>query len=88
MIWEKQLDILDRYTARLKIILSNNEGALSLATSVLSRESANIINFKVNHRNHDFWELLIDIEVKDTTHFNHIMAALRALKVVLNIERR
>lgn len=88
LMWEKQLDILDRYTARLKMMLSNTEGALSLATSVLSRESANIINFKINHRNSDFWELLIDIEVKDTTHFNHIMAALRALKVVLNVERR
>jgi len=88
LMWEKKLDVLDRYTARLKIILSNTKGALSLATSVLSRESANIINLKINHRNNDFWELLIDIDVRDTTHFNHIMAALRALKVVLNVERR
>ncbi|HCU06146.1 MAG TPA: bifunctional (p)ppGpp synthetase/guanosine-3',5'-bis(diphosphate) 3'-pyrophosphohydrolase [Holosporales bacterium] len=88
LMWEKQLDILDRYTVRIKIMIANIEGALSKVTSVLSQESANIINLKVNHRNNDFWELLIDIEVKDTMHFNHIMAALRALKVVLNVERR
>lgn len=87
LVWESDLGPDQRYAARLKITILNKEGALSNATAAISKQKANIVNFKVTNRNHEFWELFADIEVKDLTHFQHILASLRSAKHVISVER-
>lgn len=75
------------YIGRLKATLSHEPAALATMANVISREMGNISNLKITNRNSDFFELLVDIEVKDSRHLNNIIASLRSKDVVQSVER-
>jgi GTP pyrophosphokinase len=75
------------HTGRIKVHVSNEPASLATVTNVIARENGNISNFKVVNRSIDFFELLIDIEVRDVRHLNNIIANLRSKEVVQSIER-
>ena len=56
-------------------------------TSTIGKNLGNIINLKIVTRSTDFFEMLIDIEVKDIKHLRNIIAALRATPVITSVER-
>jgi len=45
------------------------------------------VNLKITNRSVDFWDILVDIYVKDTKHLNNVIAALRATPEITSIER-
>jgi GTP diphosphokinase / guanosine-3',5'-bis(diphosphate) 3'-diphosphatase len=47
----------------------------------------NISNLKIINRSSDFFEILLDIEVRDIKHLNNIIAGLRSKEVVQSVER-
>ncbi len=73
--------------ARLKVVLANAPGSLSELTSVLAKNHANITNLKITHRTVDFFDLLVDVEVRDRRHFTTMLAALRATAAINMVER-
>lgn len=75
------------YVGRIKTVLSHETAALATVANVISREAGNINNLKIVNRNTDFFELLVDIEVKDARHLQNIIAGLRAKDVVQAVER-
>lgn len=87
LMWEEKLADDARFVARLKITFLNKIGSLAQTTGVLNIKNCNIINFKVVHRNESFWEMLIDFEVRDKEHLNHVIAALNGLKIMTHVER-
>ena len=72
---------------RIKLVVSNETGALGSLTTVIGQNQANINNLKFTSRSEDFFEMVIDIEVKDTAHLNDIVAALRATSGVTSVDR-
>ncbi|PCJ99522.1 MAG: bifunctional (p)ppGpp synthetase/guanosine-3',5'-bis(diphosphate) 3'-pyrophosphohydrolase [Zetaproteobacteria bacterium] len=72
---------------RLFITMANETGALGNFTTVIGRNGGNITNFKITNRSLDFWEMNLDIFVKDTKHLNNIIAALRATPEIISVER-
>jgi GTP pyrophosphokinase len=54
---------------------------------VIAKDLGNITNLKILNRSTDFFEILLDIEVKDTRHLNTIIASLRGKEVVQSVER-
>ena len=56
-------------------------------TTVVANNLGNIVNLKINNRTTDFFEMSLDIEVKDNKHLNEIMAALRGIFVVSSVTR-
>ncbi len=76
-----------RHTGRLRAHISHEPAALATVTNVIARESGNISNLKITHRSTDFFEILLDIEVRDTRHLNNIIAGLRAKECVQSVER-
>jgi GTP pyrophosphokinase len=42
---------------------------------------------KITNRSTDFFDILIDVEVKNARHLNNIIASLRAKDVVQAVER-
>jgi len=68
-------------------VLSNTPGSLSRLTTVIADNRANISNLKITDRSTDFYQFLIDIEVKDLTHLTGIIAALRAEPAINSVER-
>jgi GTP diphosphokinase / guanosine-3',5'-bis(diphosphate) 3'-diphosphatase len=67
--------------------VSHEPAALATVTNVIAKENGNINNLKITNRSSDFFEILVDIEVKDIKHLNNIIAGLRSKEVVQNVER-
>ena len=72
---------------RIKLVVTNEKGALGLLTTVIGQNQANINNLKIISRSGDFFEIVIDIEVRDSAHLYIILAALRATPVVASVDR-
>lgn len=77
----------DTYIGRLKVSLSHETAALASVANVIAKDEGNISNLKIINRSTDFFELLIDVEVKNARHLNNIIASLRAKDVVQAVER-
>ena len=75
------------YTGRLKVMLTNEPGTLGEFSNVIARYNGNISNLNIVNRTISYFEILVDIEVKDLKHLTDIIAALRASKVVSYVSR-
>ncbi|MBY0355797.1 MAG: bifunctional (p)ppGpp synthetase/guanosine-3',5'-bis(diphosphate) 3'-pyrophosphohydrolase [Rickettsiales bacterium] len=75
------------YVGRIRASLSHEPAALATLANVISQEMGNISNLKITNRTTDFFELLVDVEVKDARHLNNILANLRSKSVVQSVER-
>ncbi|AZL15364.1 RelA/SpoT family protein [Rickettsiales endosymbiont of Stachyamoeba lipophora] len=85
--WEKEAGLNEGYVARVKAILLNEPGALAILTNTIAKDMANITNLRITNRSTDFFELMLDLSVKGTTHLNNIITSLRAKHVIHSIER-
>jgi len=74
-------------TGRLTVVLTNEPNSLGSVATTIGKGGGNIINLKILSRATDFFELLIDVEVRDTQHLMNIIAALRANSAVSSVER-
>jgi guanosine-3',5'-bis(diphosphate) 3'-pyrophosphohydrolase len=77
----------DLYIGRLRVSLSHETAALASVANVIAKDEGNISNLKITNRSTDFFDLLIDVEVKNARHLNNIIASLRAKSVVQSVER-
>ena len=75
------------HTARIKVMLANEPGALGDLSNLIAKEGANISNLNIVNRLVSYFELLIDIDVKDVEHLNHILSSLKSSKVVHSVVR-
>ncbi len=72
---------------RINVTVINEPGALSALASVIAKNFGNILNLKITHRAADFFEMAIDVEVKNVKHLSNIIAALRATPAINSVER-
>jgi guanosine-3',5'-bis(diphosphate) 3'-pyrophosphohydrolase len=79
---ENQLHI-----GRLGIKVVNKPGSLAELASCVANKEGNIANLKILGRRPEFFDMSLDIEVRNTKHLNSILSALRNLSVVNKIER-
>ena len=75
------------HTARIKVMLSNEPGALGELSNLIARQEANISNLNITYRTLSYFEILVDLEVRDLAHLNTIIAALKSSKVVSYVAR-
>ena len=75
------------YTGRLKVMLTNEPGALGEFSNVIARYNGNISNLNIVNRTISYFEILVDVEVKNLKHLTDIIAALRSSKVVSYVSR-
>ena len=75
------------FLGRLHVVVANEPGSLGNLSTVIGKNDGNISNLKITSRSIDFFEMLIDVEVKDLKHLTDIMAALRAMSVITSVER-
>jgi len=76
-----------QHTARINITVVNAPGALGDLSTLIAKNGGNISNLKIVDRQVDFFDMLLDIEVKDVKHLADIIAALRASTTVNTVER-
>jgi GTP pyrophosphokinase len=75
------------HVARIKAVVLHETGGLATVTSVIAKDLGNITNLKILTRSTDFFEIMLDIEVRDTKHLNAITTSLRSQKAVQSVER-
>jgi GTP diphosphokinase / guanosine-3',5'-bis(diphosphate) 3'-diphosphatase len=77
----------ERYVGRLKITISNETGSLATMTKAISMQNSNISNFKIIGRSLDFFEIIVDLEVKGVQQLTNLMMSLRSLYCIHSAER-
>jgi GTP pyrophosphokinase len=72
---------------RLDVVLINKPNSFGSLTTVIGKNNGNITNLKIINRSTEFFDIMVDIEVKDTKHLTTIIAALRANTAINSVER-
>ncbi len=85
--WETKNSINSFFNARIVVVLKNKPGSLGKVTTVIAKNNGNISNINFSVRKIDFFEIIIDIEVRDANHLQNIIAALRLENEVSSLER-
>ena len=73
--------------SRISVVLKNQPGSLGKITTIIAKNNGNISNINFTIRKNDFFEIIIDIEVRDANHLKNIIAALRLVSEVSSLER-
>ncbi len=71
----------------MSAVVHNAPGSLAALTAILAHHGANIVNLNLTDRDRAFHTFVVDIEVDDLAHLTNIVAALRATKAVVTVER-
>lgn len=74
-------------TARLTVTVEHIPGALADLTRIIGEADGNVVNIQTVKRSHVFFDMVMDVEVRDKRHLAQIIAALRASAYVINAER-
>ncbi len=85
--WDNENNLETVSNARIIVVLFNKPGSLGKVTTVIAKNNGNISNILFSVRKSDFFEIIIDIEVRDANHLQNIIAALRMEKEVSSLER-
>ncbi|HEY4162490.1 MAG TPA: bifunctional (p)ppGpp synthetase/guanosine-3',5'-bis(diphosphate) 3'-pyrophosphohydrolase [Dongiaceae bacterium] len=85
--WDVDSEGEQLHTGRLSVVIANQLGSLGSLTTVIAKNNGNIMNLKIVNRSIDFFEILIDVEVKDVKHLTNIIAALRATPAINSVDR-
>ncbi len=85
--WEVESEQLDIHVGRVQLTVTNEQGSLGNLSTVIAKNDGNISNLKITNRSADFFEMTVDIEVRDVQHLTYIIAALRATSVINSVQR-
>ncbi|MEM7617361.1 MAG: bifunctional (p)ppGpp synthetase/guanosine-3',5'-bis(diphosphate) 3'-pyrophosphohydrolase [Pseudomonadota bacterium] len=78
--WDKNHN--ETYIGRIKVILSHESGSLAELAISIAKDLGNINNLKIVSRSSDFFEILVDLEVRGARHLSNIITSLRALPCI------
>ena len=76
-----------RAASCISMTVSNDVGGLSVVASILARYSVSITNIRFTRRTPDFFDLIIDVGVKDVRMLMDVLTALRASETVISAVR-
>ncbi|OYV40517.1 MAG: bifunctional (p)ppGpp synthetase/guanosine-3',5'-bis(diphosphate) 3'-pyrophosphohydrolase [Acidocella sp. 20-61-6] len=75
------------FVGRISVIASNSPSALANLTNAVAKQEGAIANLKIVHRQQDFFEVLVDVEVRDVRHLGQVIAGLRGAAGIAQVER-
>ena len=75
------------YSASLKTVCLNTPGSLAVIAIEAAKYGCNISNFKISSRATDFFDIIIDLEVRGTAQLANIITALRSKDCIHSVER-
>jgi GTP pyrophosphokinase len=85
--WEYDGGAEAGHVGRIELTAENNPGALAGLTTAIARQEGAVNSLRILNRAGDWCEVLVDVEVRDTSHLAAILAALRACPGVTQVER-
>jgi GTP pyrophosphokinase len=75
------------HIGRIDLIVTNEPTTLGSVSTVIAKNMGNITNLKITNRTTDFFEMIVDIEVRDVKHLTNVIAALRATPAISSVDR-
>ena len=75
------------HTGRISAVAVNHPGTLAVLTNAVAKHDGAVSNLKITNRQPDFFEVLLDVEVRDLRHLGTVIAGLRAASGVTQVER-
>ncbi len=75
------------HTGRISAIAVNQPNTLASLTNAVAKYDGAVINLKITNRQQEFFEVLLDVEVRDLRHLSNVIAGLRAASGVTQVER-
>ena len=75
------------HTGRISVIAVDEPATLANLTNAVSRQEGAVTNLKITSRQQDFIEILVDVEVRDLRHLSMVIAGLRAVSGLTQVER-
>jgi GTP pyrophosphokinase len=88
LAWDEGLDGQPvHHVGRVNLVVANEPGSLGALSTVIAKNLGNITNLKITNRTQDFFDMIVDIDVRDVKHLVNIIAALRATPAVNSVER-
>lgn len=85
--WTPRAEMSATAATRLRATIRNAPGVLGQVATQIGEAGGNILNLVMAHRQQDFFDVEIDVEVRDARHATTLMAALRANAFVDSVER-
>jgi GTP pyrophosphokinase len=85
--WDVEDASGEAFVGRVAMVVRNESGSLGALSTVIAKNAGNITNLKIVNRTAEFWEMIIDVEVRDVKHLTNVIAALRATPVINSAER-
>ena len=75
------------HTGRISVIAFNEGGSIANVTNAISKQGGDVINLRIVNRQADFFEMMVDVEVRDLRQLVNVIASLRAAKGIHQVER-
>lgn len=85
--WDIDPEDAEMFNSRLNVRAANEVGALGAIASLIADYDGNINNLNLTRRDLDFYDIQVDVDVRDLKHVTRIMAALKGLSVVNKVNR-
>jgi GTP pyrophosphokinase len=85
--WDAASDPPGQMVGRIHLVIANETGSLGALSTVIAKNEGNISNLKIVNRTTQFWEMTIDVEVRNVKHLTNVIAALRATPSINAVER-
>jgi guanosine-3',5'-bis(diphosphate) 3'-pyrophosphohydrolase len=85
--WDADSTEAAQKVGRIALVVANEPGSLGALSTVIAKNEGNITNLKIVNRTQQFWEMLIDVEVRNVKHLTNVIAALRATPAINSVER-
>ena len=73
------------YPSRIRIVVKNKSGSLADISNIIAGKEVNITDIKITNRSTDFFELIVDIEVKNVDHLEDIISTLRISDKIMEV---
>jgi GTP pyrophosphokinase len=75
------------HVGRVSVIASNAPSALAEITNAIAKQDGAIASLRVVSRQSDFFEAVLDVEVRDLGHLGRVIAGLRGASSVHQVDR-
>ena len=85
--WDIDYKASDIHVGRVHLTVLNVPGSLGELSTVIAKNDGNISNLKITSRSAQFFNMMIDIEVRDVKHLTNVIAALRVNPAINSVER-
>ncbi len=75
------------HIGRISVITGSEPAAMNNLLNAIVKQDGKVVTLHTVNRQQDFCEFLVDVEVRDLRHLSHVIAGLRAIQGISEVER-